>query len=69
MLRLDWRGFSLLLTGDLGAPGEEHLLASLEASQIATNTKRDAVTCSGSSCSPQSLMAAPNTQALNAGCV
>ena len=28
MLRLDWRGFSLLLTGDLGAPGEEHLLAS-----------------------------------------
>ena len=28
VLRLDWRGFSLLLTGDLGAPGEEHLLAS-----------------------------------------
>jgi len=28
VLRLDWRGFSLLLTGDLGAPGEERLLAS-----------------------------------------
>jgi competence protein ComEC len=28
VLRLDWRGVSLLLTGDLGAPGEEHLLAS-----------------------------------------
>ena len=28
VLRLDWRGFSLLLTGDLGAPGEHHLLAS-----------------------------------------
>jgi competence protein ComEC len=28
VLRLDWRGFSLLLTGDLGAPGEEQLLAS-----------------------------------------
>jgi competence protein ComEC len=28
VLRLDWRGFSLLLTGDLGGPGEERLLAS-----------------------------------------
>ena len=28
VLRLDWRGFSLLLTGDLGASGEEHLLAA-----------------------------------------
>jgi competence protein ComEC len=28
VLRLDWRGFSLLLTGDLGAPGEERLLAA-----------------------------------------
>src|SRR5215470_7516190 len=28
VLRLDWRGFSLLLTGDLGAPGEDRLLAS-----------------------------------------
>ena len=27
VLRLDWRGFSLLLTGDLGGPGEERLLA------------------------------------------
>jgi len=27
VLRLDWRGFSLLLTGDLGSPGEERLLA------------------------------------------
>ena len=28
VLRLDWRGFSLLLTGDLGRPGEERVLAS-----------------------------------------
>ncbi len=28
VLRLDWRGFSLLLTGDLGWPGEERVLAS-----------------------------------------
>ena len=28
VLRLDWRGFSLLLTGDLGGPGEARLLAS-----------------------------------------
>jgi len=28
VLRLDWRGFSLLLTGDLGRPGEERILAS-----------------------------------------
>jgi competence protein ComEC len=28
VLRLDWRGFSLLLTGDLGRPGEERLLDS-----------------------------------------
>jgi len=28
VLRLDWRGFSLLLTGDLGRAGEERLLAS-----------------------------------------
>src|SRR5215471_907197 len=27
VLRLDWLGFSLLLTGDLGGPGEERLLA------------------------------------------
>src|SRR5215470_2509070 len=26
VIRLDWRGFSILLTGDLGAPGEERLL-------------------------------------------
>src|SRR5215471_8086197 len=26
VMRLDWRGFSILLTGDLGAPGEERLL-------------------------------------------
>src|SRR5882724_9135232 len=28
VLRLDWRGFSMLLTGDLGRPGEERVLAS-----------------------------------------
>jgi competence protein ComEC len=28
VLRLDWRGFSLLLTGDLGRPGEDRVLAS-----------------------------------------
>jgi competence protein ComEC len=28
VLRLDWRGFSLLLTGDLGRSGEERVLAS-----------------------------------------
>ena len=28
VLRLDWRGFSVLLTGDLGAPGESRLLAA-----------------------------------------
>ena len=26
VMRLDWRGFSMLLTGDLGGPGEERLL-------------------------------------------
>jgi competence protein ComEC len=26
VMRLDWRGFSILLTGDLGGPGEERLL-------------------------------------------
>ncbi len=28
VLRLDWRGFSLVLTGDLGVPGEARLLAA-----------------------------------------
>jgi competence protein ComEC len=28
VLRIDWRGFSLMLTGDLGRPGEERVLAS-----------------------------------------
>jgi competence protein ComEC len=33
VLRLDWRAFSLLLTGDLGAPGEARLLARGEPLQ------------------------------------